>query len=579
MKIEIHKEKFEKLIRLRNALIGIVVVLIIAVLFFLLSIINANKMSLGTRIAGVYVGGLTPEEAQEKLTKASEEFLNQDLFLTHKNSHWQAKIKNLGVEIDNEKTIKKVFTYSHQGKNFLLSTWWQLESILGYNFNPVWQTDDEELESFFENNLSSIHQPAINSVLVYNEKKKDFIVTASKKGVVIDKNKFKKELAEIINEFEEENIELDLTEDYPEVVESETQIAYQKAKSISGELPFKIIMGDGEKKEVTEINKEEFLSLVDFKPTPDPQNPNNKILGIDLNKEKTKAYLASLAPLINREPINAQLTIKDNHVITFALSQEGIQLAIEDNIPVLSQGILNPSTNKEIQLKLNKIQPKITTESIDNLGITDLLAKGLSNFSGSPKNRMHNMKIGTAKFNGVLIKPDEEFSFNNILGEVGPDQGYEPELVIKKDKTVPEYGGGLCQVSTTLFRAAVNSGLKITERYPHAFPVKYYNPQGFDATIYPPSPDLKFINNTPGNILIQTKIVGNDLYFELYGTNDERKVVIEGPTQYDIKEDGSMKAKLIEKVYDKNGNLVINKTFNSIYKSPALYPVERNPLE
>jgi len=152
----------------------------------------------------------------------------------------------------------------------------------------------------------------------------------------------------------------------------------------------------------------------------------------------------------------------------------------------------------EIELAVVKTQPEVTTENIDNLGITALLGAGESNFYGSPRNRRHNIAVGSARFNGVLIGPNEEFSFNKVLGKVGPQAGYLPELVIKKNKTVPEYGGGLCQVSTTAFRAALNSGLKITERVPHAYPVRYYNPQGTDATIYPPHPDLRFLIPTCG---------------------------------------------------------------------------------
>ncbi len=144
-------------------------------------------------------------------------------------------------------------------------------------------------------------------------------------------------------------------------------------------------------------------------------------------------------------------------------------------------------------------------------------------------------------------------------------------LVIKNNKTVPEYGGGVCQVSTTMFRAAVYSGLEITERKSHAYPVKYYNPQGFDATVYLPSPDLKFKNNTGNWILIQAKIKDNNLTFEFYGKDDGRKVIVKGPYQYDFQEDGSMKARLEEEVW-KNGELILKKTFLSFYKSPNLYP-------
>lgn len=576
--MSIHKQKIKRLTRLRNTLIGVVGFLIIVIFFFILNIINVNKISLGTKVANVSLGGLTHQQAEEKLTKAANDFLKKDLFLNYKNSNWQANPEKLGVEIDISDTIKIAFDKGHQKNKLFSNAWWQLRALFGCNLRPTWQINEEELESFFEKNLSSIHQPAKNSSLIYSENKKDFITTEGKNGVIINKNKFKKDLTRIVNNFKEKNIQLELVNDYPEVIESETKDAYQKAKYILASLPFKImIKEDKESKEIDIINKEKFLSLISFGPILDKSNPNNKILGIKFKEEIFKDYLVSLSPSINREPIDAQLTIKNDQVNAFALSQDGIKLEIEENISILSYGILN--SQKEIQLKINKTQPKITTESIDTLGITALLSKGISNFSGSPNNRIHNIKIGAAKFNGVLIKPEEEFSFNSIIGEIGPEQGYEPELVIKKDKTIPEYGGGLCQVSTTMFRAAVNAGLKIIERYPHAFPVKYYNPQGFDATIYPPSPDLKFINNTSAYILIQAKVVNYDLIFELYGTSDGRKIVIDGPYQYDIKEDGSMKAKLTQKVYDKNNNLIIDKTFNSTYKSPNLYPIERNPLE
>jgi vancomycin resistance protein YoaR len=155
----------------------------------------------------------------------------------------------------------------------------------------------------------------------------------------------------------------------------------------------------------------------------------------------------------------------------------------------------------------------------------------------------------------------------------GPEDGFLPELVIKKGKTVPEYGGGLCQVSTTMFRAAVNAGLKITERQPHSFPVQYYNPQGFDATVYDPRPDLRFINNTPNHLLIEAIVDGNWLIFNFYGTDDGRKVEIKGPYILEKNKDGSMKTVLCQNVYQ-NGEKIISDTFFSSYKSPDLYPVE-----
>jgi len=573
------KKKFKKIIHLRALRISVLILLILVVFFSILNIVNAEKINWRMKIAGISVGGLYPQEAQEKLETATQQFLKKELSLNYKKSYWQASPEKLGVEIDVPATINLAL-----GKN---NIWWQFASLWGYNLKPIWQINEQRLENFFQENLASIHQPAQNASFIYNKEKQDFNLIPSQKGMVIDKKKFEKDLKQIVNNFQEKEIQLILIKDQPEVLENEIQQAYNKAKEILARAPYKLIVNDPLKISPPGITltKKNLILLIEFQPVKDENNPKNKILGVNINEQSLKDYLTTLSSSINREPINAQLVIKGNYATKFALSQEGLKLDTEKNIPKIREEILNknPSADEagetKIELEIIILLPKIATKDINNLGITALIGKGVSSFAGSPKNRIHNIKIGAEKFNGFLIKTNEEFSFNNILGEIGPEQGYEPELVIKKDKTIPEYGGGLCQVSTTVFRVAVNTGLEITRRTAHAFPVVYYDPQGFDATIYPPWPDLRFINNTPSYVLIQAKINDYDLIFEFYGTNDGRKIEIDGPLQYDIKEDGSMKAKLFQKVYNKKNDLIIDKTFYSDYKSPDLYPIERNPLE
>ena len=537
------------------------VILIIVVFFVILDIANAQKINRGMEVAGIPIGGLSQQDALNKFSIASQNLFNQDFRLIYGNSAWTVNLKNMGIEINAVATINRAYAFGHDKNGFLANIWWQVKSFLGYDMSPVWSINNDKLEKFLRENLSAIHQPAKNAVLVYDKKTKEFIIVASQSGVIVDKNELNNKLTSIVNNFRTRNIELSLIDDEPKLIESEAQKLIPEAERLLANTPVSVIVGE---KQINKIDQDILLGLMDPVPV--------------LNDEKIRNYLVFLAPLVAQEPVDAQLTVTDGRVTNFALSQEGIKLDIEKNINILKNGILN--SKKEIILTTNNVQPKITTTDIDNLGITSLLAKGVSNFSGSSANRINNIKIGAARFNGILIKPDEEFSFDNLLGPVGPEQGYKPGLVIKENKTIPEYGGGLCQVSTTAFRAAVLSGMEITERYPHAFPVKYYNPQGFDATIYPPSPDLKFINNAPGYILIQTKVSGNELIFEFYGADDGRKVEIIGPEQYDYQPDGSMKAKLTQKVYDKNGNIIIDKTFYSNYNSPSLYPEETiNPLQ
>ena len=267
---------------------------------------------------------------------------------------------------------------------------------------------------------------------------------------------------------------------------------------------------------------------------------------------KFNDYLIRLATATNIEPVDAKFEFEDNNkAAVFSQSIRGRRF----NITKSATSIVNAlSENRpSVQLMVDIIEPEVTLEKVNDLGIETLLARGESDFHGSSNARIHNIKTGASKFNGLIIKPGEEFSFNNILGSVDEKTGYQPEMVIKGGQTIPEYGGGLCQLSTTVFRAVILAGLPIVERRPHSFPVKYYNPQGFDATIYPKVSDLKFINNTGGHILLQAKVEDTKLFVELYGSSDGRQVTLDGPHQYDQKTNGSMKAYFVRTISYTNG--------------------------
>lgn len=299
----------------------------------------------------------------------------------------------------------------------------------------------------------------------------------------------------------------------------------------------------------------------------------------DMRVSHTKIadYLESLAPHLNIEPVNAKFTFKNRRAEVFVPSIQGKKLNIQTSSALLASTIMGNNLSST-SLTFDTVEPEISLAKINDLGIETLLGKGESDYGKSSSARIHNIKIGMSKFNGTILKPGEEFSFNKILGEVDEKEGYRAELVIKSGELIPEYGGGLCQVATTVFRSAILAGLDIIERKPHSFPVQYYNPQGFDATIYPGIVDLKFTNNTETHILIQTKLVGSKLLVEIYGSNTGKKIVLEGPFQYDKQPSGAMKAYFVRKIYD-GDQLVKEERFNSVYKPPPRSPLERNPLE
>lgn len=294
-----------------------------------------------------------------------------------------------------------------------------------------------------------------------------------------------------------------------------------------------------------------------------------------INIYKVREYINAFASRINIEPVNARFEMTEGKVSVFQASVTGRRLNIEESAVELIGQIRSGRDNAV--LVIDSVEPELTLEKVNRLGINTLLGQGESNFTGSSPARIHNIRVGMARFNGLLIKPGEQFSFNSLLGEVDDKTGYQPELVIRGGKLVREYGGGICQVSTTLFRSVIYTGLPIIERRPHSFPVRYYNPQGFDSTIYPGVTDLKFVNDTPNHILIQNKINGTKLTFEIYGSADGRKVSIDGPHQYDQKRNGSMRAYFTRKI-ETDGEIK-EQRFDSVYKAPPASPLERNPLE
>lgn len=260
----------------------------------------------------------------------------------------------------------------------------------------------------------------------------------------------------------------------------------------------------------------------------------DKALVVRLRPNDLAIYLQKLKTEVDQPVQEAVWKMLGSQVVEFQPDQPGTTLLLSATSTAIQAALL--TEQHQIDLPAQYIEPKTTLAALNDLGIDQLVARGESNFTGSPKNRRHNIKTGAAQFNLVIIGPNETFSFNKILGVVDETTGYLPELVIKGDETTPEFGGGLCQVSTTAFRAALKGGYPIVARKNHSYRVSYYEPAGTDATVYQPYPDLKFLNDTNHSILIQTYVKENNLYFDFYSTKLNRRIELEGPKIFNITE-------------------------------------------
>lgn len=524
--------------------------IIIVATCYLFEIKYKNKIYPGISIGEVDLSGLSKEQAIFLLNKKVDYINNNgiNLFFDSYNAIIFPLVTSLETDLayeiinfDTEETVNKIMNIGRSDqkyKNFL-----EKLSLLvkNKNLNIIFSLNQEEINKILDEHFSKYETPGKNASLVYSEQNDvySFSIAKEKFGEVIDYQKGFSELKNKLAKLNNSPIYLQSRPSQPKIYEKDCLNIEPKAQGLINKAP--LILQYEDKEWLIEKGKLVEWLILKLNNQTDPQD--KIVVGIDF--EKAGTYLDEiLASEINIEPIDAKFEIKDSRVTEFQASQDGRELSIPKNTELIENNLLDGVEFENIELIVNIIKSKIKTENINDLGIKEIIGIGESNFSGSPANRIHNIGVGADSLDGILIKPEEEFSLLTALGEINAETGYLPELVIKDNKTIPEYGGGLCQIGTTMFRAALATGLPITMRRNHSYRVGYYEPAGTDATIYDPWPDFKFINDTPKHIVIQSRIEGNDLYFDFWGTNDGRIVEQTDPVIYNIVSPGS--TKLIE---------------------------------
>jgi vancomycin resistance protein YoaR len=255
------------------------------------------------------------------------------------------------------------------------------------------------------------------------------------------------------------------------------------------------------------------------------------------------------------------------------------------------------SGEHNVFFQFNVIEPDLGDDTtIDNLGISGMVAQATTFFKGSGESRQQNIRAGSEMMNGVMVPPGLEFSFNENLGDISLDTGFAEAWIIFGGRTIQGVGGGICQVSTTAFRAAFYGGYPIVERNPHAYRVGYYEQglnspgPGLDATIFSPVADFRFVNDRDAWLLIETELdeENQSLSFRFYSAHDPRVVTVSEPKVEDIVEakesiyefnpdleSGEIKqvdwenegAKItVERIVELNGEIVSEDTIRTTYQ-------------
>lgn len=263
---------------------------------------------------------------------------------------------------------------------------------------------------------------------------------------------------------------------------------------------------------------------------------------VTYNKDPFDDTVADLETRFNFPAKNALFTFSEGRVLSFRPDEKGLKInsdRLANDFETVLQRLQKKPDNQAVTLTDSVVEPETTLSEANGFGIEEEIAEGKSDYTGSINERVHNVILGASKFHGILIPKDKVFSFDDVVGDISKSTGFTQAYVIKDGKTVLGDGGGICQVSTTLFRAAMNAGLPIVERHAHAYRVHYYENDmkpGFDATIFSPTVDFKFKNDSPAAILIQTEIdkENNILVFKFYGKKDGRVSTISDIKLYDI---------------------------------------------
>lgn len=498
-----------------------------------------------TYIGDVNLGGMTQPEVKSFLQKMNDRLFSEGILVRFEaNGSTNEFVLNplivVGqkggniiplINTDIDKETQKIVGYKKTGlfnKTFELIN--NLRNKKKNKLNTI-SVDEKQTKKVLEDNVEKHEQKPKSAQLNINSTNPlDYSITTSSPGRVYDYENGIDQIKQQWSQLEMPEITLTKQTVQPDVTKEDIKNTINNLENVLSKQISITYTKDGidYKWDISPNIYKDWLKV----------EKNTTTFKLVLDKQLAEKYLKdNIAPQIEEEAQNAKFEMTENNgqkrVTKFRPARVGLKLDIKQNVNQLSQIIAKRNQNKKVsssvKLVVTEKQPDVTTKEVNNLGIEDKLGTGISDFSGSPQNRIHNIRIGVNKLDGMIIPPGEEFSAIEATKPYTRAAGYLSELVIKGEELKPEIGGGLCQIGTTLFRMAMESGMPITARRNHSLAVNYYtdpvngNP-GTDATIYNPQPDFKFKNTTDNHILIDTYMDTDKgkLYFTIWGKDDGR---------------------------------------------------------
>jgi len=572
LKVEVSK-------RLKNILKTVVIVLgttvgsvLLAITFF--HFVFYQRIFPQIWVGNVYVSGLTKNEALEQVTKSIP--TPSEIKINYQDESFTINLSSAEFSYDLPCSIDKAYNIE---RNYRIpqNIIFPLKLVLSSRHLPiVFNLNEETLSSQIAEIGNKINKEAVRpSVSLVNG---ELVVEKGVPGEILDENLLTKTIKENLAVGNSQPISVDTVFDNTQLSQEEANKLVERAQNLLG----KSLVLEFEDYSST-YSKNTLFSLL---------NGKGGYEGTEIEQ-----LITSFSASIERDPQNPVFVFTNNVVQEFAPAKNGVKVVKDQfqNQVIEALGKLEETAETIVLVNPEVVEtkPQYQTSEVNNLGIKELLGKGTSKFVGSIPSRIFNVNLAASKFNGVIIAPGDTLSFNGVLGDVSSATGYQQAYIIKEGATILGDGGGVCQVSTTFFRAALKAGLPIIERRAHAYRVGYYeqdSPPGLDATVYSPSPDLKIKNDTPAHLLIQTRTntQAKTLTFEIYGTSDGRVATTTKPTVKDVTappedlytDDPTLPAGQIKQIdwkawgakvsfkytVTRNNEVIYEKTFNSTYQ-------------
>lgn len=439
---------------------------------------------------------------------------------------WTATPAELGLTFDAAATAQAAYDMGRTGNPIaqtqtLFDSWYY-----GRTLAPVFTLDEAKLDQYLAELAAEINRPPANAALNLADGSADY--EQGQNGRFLDVADARQRLLPALTQFRAADLELLVHETAPTVADN-SEASAEIQQIIGSPLTFYLEapLDELDLQPVT-LSAEELAAWLRVDVAESGDNALQHDVFLDENA--VRHWLRQYEESLYRAPVNARFYFDDatEELVLVAPHVNGRELDIEATIAQLRAQAGSP--NRSVPFVVKEIVPIAHSGATAvELGITELITQSTTWFSGSSPARKHNIATSAANFYGIVIAPYEEFSFNKYLGSISESDGYEEGLIIVGGVTIKGVGGGICQVSTTLYQTAFFGGYPITERLPHGYMLGYYRDgagHGMDATVYSPIVDMKFINNTPHHLLIENyyDTENEALTFKFYSTSLGRRV-------------------------------------------------------